>query len=93
MGFPMTDVVARINEWLENDEIAYPTEALRDARDEIVSLRAMLKRESESCCEAVRLMTDNAARYGFLLGGLEMVAAGHTTADKVLEAAKAKYGD
>jgi hypothetical protein len=42
--------------------------------------------------EAVRLMTHNASRCGFLLGGLEMVAAGHTTADKVLAAAKSKYG-
>jgi hypothetical protein len=41
--------------------------------------------------EAVRLMTRNASRCGFLLGGLEMVAAGHTTADQVLEAAKEKY--
>jgi hypothetical protein len=70
----------------QGDEIA-------GLRAEISALRAMLKRESESASEAVRLMTDNASRYGFLLGGLEMVAAGHTTADKVLEAAKAKYGD
>jgi hypothetical protein len=38
-------------------------------------------------------MADNASRYGFLLGGLEMIAAGHTTADKVLAAATKKYGD
>lgn len=87
------DVVDRINKWLEDDDIQYPSDALRDARDEIVTLRAMLKREGESASEAVRLMTDNASRYGYLLGGLEMVAAGHTTADKVLAAAKAKYGD
>ncbi|NBW22152.1 MAG: hypothetical protein EBR82_80790 [Caulobacteraceae bacterium] len=87
------DVVTRINRWLEDEDAADANETLHDARDEIVALRAMLKRESESASEAVRLMTDNASRYGFLLGGLEMVAAGHTTADKVLEAAKAKYGD
>lgn len=87
------DVVALINEWLENDEISFPSDILHDARDEIVSLRAMLKREGESAIEAVRLMTDNASRCGFLLGGLEMIAAGHTTADKVLAAAKAKYGE
>jgi len=37
------------------------------------------------------LMTDYASRYGYLLGGLEMVAAGHTTADAVLEAFRKKY--
>ena len=87
------DVVARINRWLEDEDAADADETLHDARDEIVALRAMLKRESESASEAVQLMTHNASRYGFLLGGLEMVAAGHATADKVLAAAKAKYGD
>jgi len=52
----------------------------------------MLTRERESASEAVRLMTDNASRYGFLLGGLEMVVAGHTTSASVLETAKQKYG-
>ena len=87
------DVVARINRWLEDEDAADADETLHDARDEIVALRALLKRESESASEAVRLMTDNASRYGFMLGGLEMVAAGHATADTVLAAAKAKYGD
>jgi len=41
--------------------------------------------------ELVHLMTDYASKYGFLLGGLEMVAAGNTTADAVLEAFRAKY--
>lgn len=87
------DVVTRINRWLEGEDAADADETLRDARDEIVSLRALLTRQIESASEAVRLMTDNASRYGFMLGGLEMVAAGHTTADRVLAAAKAKYGD
>ncbi len=87
------DVVTRINRWLEGDMADDADQTLRDARDEIVALRAMLKRESESASEAVRLMADNASRYGYLLGGLEMIAAGHATADKVLAAAKAKYGD
>ena len=41
--------------------------------------------------ELVHLMTDYASRYGYLLGGLEMVAAGHATADKVLESYRKKY--
>ena len=41
--------------------------------------------------ELVHLMTDYASRYGYLLGGLEMVAAGHASADAVLESFKAKY--
>jgi hypothetical protein len=89
----MMDVVTRINRWLEDEDAADADQTLHDARDEIVSLRALLKRQSESASEAVRLMADNASRYGFLLGGLEMIAAGHTTADKVLAAATKKYGD
>lgn len=41
--------------------------------------------------ELVHLMTEYASKYGFLLGGLEMVAAGNTTADAVLESFRAKY--
>jgi len=41
--------------------------------------------------EMVHLMTDYASRYGYLLGGLEMIAAGQATADKVLEAFHKKY--
>lgn len=87
------DAVDRINKWLEDDDVVDANATLHAARDEIVTLRAMLKRESESAIEAVRLLTDNASRYGYLLGGLEMVAAGHATADQVLAAAKAKYGN
>lgn len=87
------DVVTRISRWLEGDMWDEADQTLRDAREEIVALRAMLQRERESASESVRLMADNASRYGFLLGGLEMIAAGHTTADKVLAAATAKYGD
>jgi len=36
-------------------------------------------------------MTDYASRYGYLLGGLEMVSEGHATADAVLEAFRKKY--
>ena len=43
--------------------------------------------------KSVGLIMDNASRYGYLLGGLEMVAAGHTTADRVLAAFRAKYQD
>jgi hypothetical protein len=43
--------------------------------------------------QAVNLMIDYATRYGLLLGGLEMVVAGHTTAEAVLARAKEKYGD
>ena len=86
------DVIERINRWLENEQADDADQTLRDARNEIVALRAMLTRERESASEAVRLMTDNASRYGFLLGGLEMVVAGHTTSARVLETAKQKYG-
>jgi len=64
-----------------------------DAADEIISLRAMLTRQSDSAHRAVALMGKYAERYGFLLGGLEMVAAGHTTAEKVLQSAREKYPD
>jgi len=41
--------------------------------------------------QLVHLMTDYASRYGFLLGGLEMIAEGLATADAVLEAYRKKY--
>jgi len=41
--------------------------------------------------EMVNLMADYASRYGYLLGGLEMVAEGLATADKVLESYRRKY--
>jgi hypothetical protein len=41
--------------------------------------------------ELVQLMTDYASKYGFLLGGLEMVAARHATAEAVLESYRKKY--
>jgi|688.fasta_scaffold230219_5 hypothetical protein len=86
------DVVARIDRWLEDDDAADADRTLHDARDEIIALRAMLERQNDAASAAVKLMVQNAARAGFLLGGLEMIVAGHTTADAVLRATKAEYG-
>lgn len=61
------------------------------AANEITMLREMLTRQSESSLEAVRLMMDNASRYGYILGGLEMVAAGHATSSRVLEAFRSRF--
>jgi hypothetical protein len=41
--------------------------------------------------ELVHLMTDYACRCGYLLGCLETVAAGHATADQMLESYRKKY--
>jgi len=41
--------------------------------------------------EMVNLMADYASRYGYLLGGLEMIAAGQATAEAVLESYRKKY--
>ena len=87
------DVVARISRWLEGDLSDDADQTLHDARDEIVALRALLKRQSEAAHQAVTMMGKYAEQTGFLLGGLEMTAAGHTTAGKVLKALKAKYRD
>jgi hypothetical protein len=87
------DVVTRINRWLEDEDASDADETLHDARDEIVALRALLKRQSEVAHQAVTMMGRYAEQTGFLLGGLEMTAAGHTTAGKVLKALKAKYRD
>jgi hypothetical protein len=46
---------------------------------------------SQPPCELVDQMIDYASRYGYLLGGLEMVAAGQASADKVLESFRKKY--
>jgi hypothetical protein len=64
---------------------------MAEAAEEIDALRAMLARQSESSHEAVRLMGDYAQRFGFVLGGLEMVAAGHVAADAVLEKVREKF--
>ena len=50
-----------------------------------------MSNDAQPSYELVHLMTDYASRYGYLLGGLEMVAEGHTTADAVLEAFRTKY--
>jgi hypothetical protein len=50
-----------------------------------------MSNDAQRSYELVHLMTDYASRYGYLLGGLEMVAAGQTSADKVLESYKQKY--
>ena len=50
-----------------------------------------MRNDPQSSYELVHLMTDYAARYGYLLGGLEMVAAGQASADKVLKSYKQKY--
>lgn len=41
--------------------------------------------------ELVHLLTDYASRYGYLLGGLEMVARRHASADAILAAFHKKY--
>jgi len=41
--------------------------------------------------EMTNLMADYASKYGFLLGGLEMVAEGLATAHAVLESFRKKY--
>ena len=50
-----------------------------------------MSNDAQQSCELVHLMTDYASRYGFLLGGLEMIAEGLATADAVLESYRRKY--
>jgi hypothetical protein len=50
-----------------------------------------MSNDSQPSYELVHLMTDYSSRYGYLLGGLEMVAAGRATAEAVLEAYRKKY--
>ena len=89
----MTDVVTRLRRWVISTDAVPASDLMDEAADEIVSLRSLLQRQSESACTAVSLMGRYAERYGFLLGGLDMVQAGHTTADRVLAAAEEKYGE
>ena len=62
-----------------------------DTSPERVAKSNAMSSDVQPSYELVYLMTDYASRYGYLLGGLEMVAAGHATADKVLESYKQKY--
>jgi hypothetical protein len=50
-----------------------------------------MSNDSQPSYKLVHLMTDYASRYGYLLGGLEMVAARHATAEAVLESYRKKY--
>ena len=93
-GRSQRNVVERLRQWvLKEWECNDPERLVGEAIDEIVSLRAMLTRQSDSAHRAVALMGKYAERYGFLLGGLEMVATGHTTAERVLQSAREKYPD
>ena len=87
------DITQRLRRWVIATDAVPASDLMDEAADEIVSLRSLLQRQSESAHAAVSLMGSYAERYGFLLGGLEMVEAGHTTADRVLKSAKEKYGE
>jgi hypothetical protein len=56
-----------------------------------VADRNAMSNDPQPSYELVHLMTDYASRYGYLLGGLEMVAEGLATADAVLAAYRRKY--
>ena len=86
----MSDICERLRTWTATREAQPTWDIMGEAAEEIDALRALLTRQSESAHDAVRMMGDYAQRYGFLLGGLEMVAAGHTTADAVLQKVREK---
>lgn len=87
----MSDICDRLRRWTTAKAVQPAWDIMAEAADEIDALRAMLTRQAESSHEAVRLMGDYAQRFGFVLGGLEMVAAGHTTADAVLQKVREKF--
>ena len=87
------DITARLRKWTHAVDAAPASDLMDEAASEIVTLRALLKRQSVAAHQSVTMMVKYAEQTGFLLGGLEMTAAGHTTADKVLKALKAKYRD
>jgi hypothetical protein len=89
----MTDIVIELRRWAHATAARPATDVMDDAAVEIERLRALLKRQSEAAHQAVTMLGEYAEQSGFLLGGLEMAAAGHTTAGKVLEVVKAKYRD
>ena len=93
-GHPFdSDIVTKLRRWAISTDAVPASDLMDAAADEIVSLRSMVTRSSDASSRAVRLMGDYASQHGFLLGGLEMIARGHTTAERVLAAAKEKYGD
>jgi NaMN:DMB phosphoribosyltransferase len=89
----MSDICDRLRRWTTAKAVQPAGDIMDEAADEIDALRAMLTRQAESAHDAVRMMGDYAQRFGFLLGGLEMVAAGHTTAEAVLEKVREKFGE
>lgn len=81
------DVVERIDRWLEDEEAPDADQTLRDARDEIVSLRAMLTRANESAIVAIDLMGRHARRSGYYEGCLAVIERRLADPDKVSRAA------
>jgi len=61
------------------------------ASDTWLSDSNAMSNDAQPSYELVHIMTDYASKYGYLLGGLEMVAEGLATADAVLEAYHRKY--
>ncbi|NCA16926.1 MAG: hypothetical protein EBS90_07750 [Betaproteobacteria bacterium] len=85
------DITKRLRRWTHAVDSAPASDLMDEAASEIVALRVSLRRQSVAANQAVKMMGKYAERAGFLLGGLEMAAAGYATADKVLQALKAKY--
>ena len=93
-GHPLhSDIVTQLRRWTIATDAVPASDLMDEAADEIVALRAMVTRNASASSTSVRLMGQYACQYGFLLGGLEMIVAGHTTAERVLAAAKERYGD
>jgi hypothetical protein len=73
----MTDVVTRINRWLEGDLSDDADQTLRDARDEIISLRERLAESRDTLLLSMRETGKYAHRAGYCEGALMMIEIGH----------------
>jgi hypothetical protein len=81
------DVVERINRWLEDEDAADADRTLRDARDEIVALRAKAAESADLLLQSISQIAETSRRAGYCEGTLAMIRTGHPSPESAARAA------
>ncbi|NBW12198.1 MAG: hypothetical protein EBR82_29625 [Caulobacteraceae bacterium] len=86
------DVVTRISRWLEEEDADDAGKTLRDAREEIISLRAKVADSTESLMKAIKIISETSRRAGYCEGTLMMIRIGHPCPESAAAAALKEIG-
>ena len=73
----MTDIVRRLDHWLQNEHVDDADKTLIDARDEIISLRERLAESRDTLLLSMRETGRYAHRAGCCEGSLLAIQIGH----------------